>query len=240
MATGADYGTFPIAAPAVAIVGRRERNKQEKLARIKAAARALFSTKGFAATTTQEIADRADIGAGTLFLYARSKEEIVVLVFRDEMDRVVDEAFATLPKRAKLLEQLMHVYGAMIAFHERDLGLARVFVKELMFLGKGTRAGVEVFIYGLIDRWAALIEQAKQRGDVDADVPAAVLARNCFATYLFSLQEWLGLEGPALAAPEHMALLRDAFAAQLWGLVPVRGSSKPRGRCAGTRGRRSR
>ena len=32
--------------------GRRERNKQEKLARIKAAARMLFSTKGFAATTT--------------------------------------------------------------------------------------------------------------------------------------------------------------------------------------------
>jgi AcrR family transcriptional regulator len=208
--------------------GRRERNKQEKLARIKAAARMLFSTKGFAATTTQEIAHRADIGAGTLFLYARSKEEIVVLVFRDEMDRVVDGAFATLPKRAKLLDQLMHVYGAMVAFHDRDPGLARVFVKELMFLGEGTRAGVAAFIYGLIDRWATLIEQAKQRGDLDRDVPAAILARNCFATYLFSLQEWLGLASPALAAPEHMAQLREGFAVQLRGLGRAEG--KPRSR----------
>jgi AcrR family transcriptional regulator len=208
--------------------GRRERNKQEKLARIKAAARMLFSTKGFAATTTQEIAHRADIGAGTLFLYARSKEEIVVLVFREEMDRVVDEAFATLPKRAKLLDQLMHVYGAMVAFHDRDPGLARVFVKELMFLGEGTRAGVAAFIYGLIDRWAALIEQAKQRGDMDRDVSAAILARNCFATYLFSLQEWLGLASPALAAPEHMAQLREGFAVQLRGLGRAEG--KPRSR----------
>jgi TetR/AcrR family transcriptional regulator, cholesterol catabolism regulator len=219
------------------LLGRRERNKQEKLARIKAAARVLFSTKGFAATTTQEIAHRADIGTGTLFLYARSKEEIVVLVFRDEMDRVVDEAFATLSKRATLLDQLMHVYGAMITFHERDPGLARVFVKELMFLEKGTRAGVAAFIYGLIDRWAALIEQAKQRGDIDADVPAAVVARNWFATYLFSLQEWLGHPDTPLAAREHMTQLRAAFSVQLRGLA--RESSKPVRRRAGARGRRS-
>jgi AcrR family transcriptional regulator len=65
------------AAPA----GRREQNKQEKLARIAAAAKALFAAKGFAQTTTQEIAERAEIGAGTLFLYAKSKEDLLVMVF---------------------------------------------------------------------------------------------------------------------------------------------------------------
>src|SRR5512143_2542465 len=80
-----------------ALASRRERNKQQKRDRIKAAARKLFSTKGFAATTTQEIAREADIGTGTLFLYVQSKEEVLVLVFRDEMDRVCDEAFAALP-----------------------------------------------------------------------------------------------------------------------------------------------
>ena len=65
--------------------GRRERNKQEKLARIVGAARALFRDQGFTETTTQQIAEAADIGAGTLFLYARSKEDLLVMVFRDEM-----------------------------------------------------------------------------------------------------------------------------------------------------------
>jgi len=45
-------------------MGRRERNKQEKLDRILAAAKDLFAAKGFNETTTQEIADRADIGTG--------------------------------------------------------------------------------------------------------------------------------------------------------------------------------
>ena len=65
-------------AQATAEPGRRERNKQEKRARIIAAAKALFGSKGFADTTTQEIAEKADIGTGTLFLYAKSKEELLV------------------------------------------------------------------------------------------------------------------------------------------------------------------
>jgi len=53
-------------------VGRRERNKQDKLDRIRAAASELFSLHGVDEVTTQQIADKADIGAGTLFLYAKS------------------------------------------------------------------------------------------------------------------------------------------------------------------------
>src|SRR5438270_7531666 len=61
-------------------VGRRERNKQEKLERITAAARELFAEHGVDEVTTQQIADRADIGTGTLFLYAKSKGELLLLV----------------------------------------------------------------------------------------------------------------------------------------------------------------
>ena len=61
-------------------VGRRERNKRDKLERIIAAARELFDTYGVDAVTTQQIADKADIGTGTLFLYAKSKSELLLLV----------------------------------------------------------------------------------------------------------------------------------------------------------------
>lgn len=42
-----------------------ERNKQQKLDRITAAARELFPERGVDEVTTQEIADKADIGAGS-------------------------------------------------------------------------------------------------------------------------------------------------------------------------------
>ena len=61
-------------------VGRRERNKQDKLERITAAARELFTEHGVDDVTTQQIAEKADIGTGTLFLYAKTKGELLLLV----------------------------------------------------------------------------------------------------------------------------------------------------------------
>src|SRR5262249_51784569 len=91
-------------------LGRRERNKLDKLARITRAARTLFARKGFEATTTREIAESADIGAGTLFLYCKTKEELLVLIFREEMGHTLNEAFATLREKQPLFEQLLHVF----------------------------------------------------------------------------------------------------------------------------------
>lgn len=207
--------------------GRRERGKEEKRARIKAAARALFAEKGFAATTTQEIAARADIGTGTLFLYAHTKEELLVLVFRDEMDQVSEKAFAALPRRQALLGKLMHVYGSLLQFHDRDQDLARVFVKEVLFVRETNRQSVYEFVEGLIDRTAALAEDAKARGELDAGVPTQLLAENCFAAYLLRLQKWLGLRD-ALASVEHIERLQESFELQLRGLAPAQKRRAPR------------
>ena len=81
-------------------IGRRERNKQQKLERITAAATELFSEHGVDEVTTQQIADRADVGAGTVFLYAKSKAELLLLVhnvkFADAIETGVAAASAAL------------------------------------------------------------------------------------------------------------------------------------------------
>ena len=78
---------------ATAALGRRAQNKLEKRGRIVAAARALFRHKGFDATTSQEIADAASVAAGTVFTYARTKDDLLIMVFHDEMMELVERAF---------------------------------------------------------------------------------------------------------------------------------------------------
>ena len=202
--------------PAPVPSGRRERNKQEKRGRIVAAARALFAGKGFEATATAEIAARADIGVGTLFLYFASKEDLLVAVFREDMDAVADEAFATLPRRGSLLDELIHAYGMLIAFHERDRALARAFVKELIFATAANRASVEDFVDRLIDRTAARIEHAQRARTFDAAAPARAIAENCCLLHIAMLQHWLGLDATVSGA-DHIARLRRAFELQLHG-----------------------
>jgi len=63
--------------------GRRERNKQDKQDRIFTAAAELFAQHGYAAVTTQQIADRADVAIGTLFRYAATKAELLLMVYNE-------------------------------------------------------------------------------------------------------------------------------------------------------------
>ncbi|WP_236567497.1 TetR/AcrR family transcriptional regulator [Nocardia sp. CY41] len=69
--------------------GRRDRNMREKRERIAAAAAQLFEERGFLAVTTQEISERADVAAGTLFRYAASKSELLLMVYNEEFRRAV-------------------------------------------------------------------------------------------------------------------------------------------------------
>lgn len=70
--------------------GRRLRNMQDKRERIFAAAAQLFAERGFEAVTTQEISDRADIAAGTLFRYATSKGDLLLMVYNQQFRSAID------------------------------------------------------------------------------------------------------------------------------------------------------
>lgn len=188
-------------------VGRRERNKQEKLARIVEAARQLFRDRGFSETTTQQIAEAADIGTGTLFLYARSKEDLLVLVFSDEMLETARAAFASVEPDAPLLDQLMQVFSSMIAYHERDPDLARILLKEVMFPdGVGRAADISELLDVIFAGLADLVVRARDTGRCHQDTPPLDVAENLFANYYMNLLRRLG--GQTTAAQFHARLRR--------------------------------
>ena len=203
------------AAGIVEVVGRAERNKRDKRARLIAAARELFRTKGFEHTTTSEIAEGADVGKGTLFFHARSKDELLVMVFQEDMGRTINRAFATVPK-APLLDQAMHVFNAMLKQNQRELELARIFVRELAFV-KGAHHGIDVVMEAFFSRMSVLIQQAQGRGEIRASVDPALLAYNLFALHFSFLVVWLGtgLRTPDPSKPS----MRQMLELQLLGLL---------------------
>lgn len=120
--------------------GRRERAKQEKLSRIRQAAWELFHRQGFEGATTRQIAEAADVGVGTLFLYARDKRELLLLVYDGALAEISEEALDGLPGHRPLEKELLSVFGSLFRFYERDRSLSRLFVSEVLAGGEG-RAG---------------------------------------------------------------------------------------------------
>src|SRR4030095_2940339 len=110
----------------------RDKSAADKEARIRAAAVALWKEQGFEATTTRAVAERAGIAAGTLFLYVRTKDELADFVFRGEIERVVEERVATLPRRGDLVTRMMHLFVGLLELYARDLAVARILVRHAL------------------------------------------------------------------------------------------------------------
>src|ERR1700744_6030140 len=74
----------------------RERNKTARRNSVMAAARAVFSERGYENATTREIALRAGVAVGTVFVYARDKRDLLMTIVNDDLEAVTEESFAKL------------------------------------------------------------------------------------------------------------------------------------------------
>ncbi len=174
-----------------AALSRREQNKLEKRARITAAARALFTHKGFEATTSQEIADAAGVAAGTIFTYAKTKDDLLILVFHHEMLAVVERAYEAACGREQILEQVISFFETLVGYHERDLPLAYALMRQLRYVSAEQRSMVSDLMQILLRRLAQLVEAAKDAGEVGLAAPLHGSARTLFAIYYYHLGRML-------------------------------------------------
>lgn len=113
--------------------GRRERNKQQKLARITAAATALFAERGIDEVTTQEVADAADIGTGTLFLYAKNKGELLLLVQNALYIEALDRGEAAASVARSPLDSVMAYIRPIIECNRKHIANGRTYLREMVF-----------------------------------------------------------------------------------------------------------
>lgn len=113
--------------------GRRERNKQAKLERITAAASALFAQHGSDEVTTQQIAEQADIGAGTLFLYIKTKGELLLLVQNAHYAAALERGRAQAATTPGTLDAVMAIVRPIVECNRTQIDNGRTYLRELAF-----------------------------------------------------------------------------------------------------------
>ena len=114
-------------------IGRRERNKQAKLDRIVAAARELFAEHGVDEVTTQQIADKADIGTGTLFLYAKSKGDLLLLVQNSGYAAALNKGRNAAESITDTLGAVMAIVRPVVECNRTQVDNGRTYLREMVF-----------------------------------------------------------------------------------------------------------
>ena len=112
---------------------KRERRKQARPGELLDAALELFVEKGFAATRVDEVAQRAGVSKGTLFLYFPSKEELFKAVVRENISGRFAEWTEVLQtyqgSSAELLRMAMHRWWESIG-STRASGIPKLVMSE--------------------------------------------------------------------------------------------------------------
>lgn len=119
--------------PTVPPLGRRERNKQAKLERIITAASELFAAHGVDDVTTGQIADAADIGTGTLFLYAKTKGELLLLVQNRHYAKALEQGQKAASAKTNVLDAVMALIAPIVACNRVQVQNGRTYLREMLF-----------------------------------------------------------------------------------------------------------
>lgn len=109
---------------------RYQRRKEDRPQEITEAAFAAFAEKGFTATKVEDVARRAGVSKGLLYLYFKTKEELFKAVIRSVVMPRVDELTRALDSSELGAEDFIR--GPMLAFMKRLPGSPASIVIRLM------------------------------------------------------------------------------------------------------------
>lgn len=199
--------------------GLRVRNKLDKLRRIKDAAQSLFVANGFDDTTMREIALRAGVGLGTIFLYAKNKRDLLFLTINEELENLTNEAEDAVDPKVPLVDNLLAVAKLHYRFFGRQPALSRLVLREMVFYDSGAQAPpFHKTRDRLIRLFGRTIELAIANAEIAPSEPPLFAGWTLFCIFQVELRRWLATDETDLRAG--LNELKRAFLMLIIGFSP--------------------
>ncbi len=104
--------------------------------RILEAALEVFSLKGFHTATTDEIAERAGVGKGTLYRYFETKEKLFGELVRTRLEELEKKAGSIISGHDDVLTMISKYIRIYFEFFDRNQHLYRLVIQEQLDLGE--------------------------------------------------------------------------------------------------------
>ena len=155
-------------------------SQSDKRVRILAAAETVFAERGFFNAKVSQIAQEAGVADGTIYLYFKSKDDVLISLFENRMSqvcaRMVENVAAAESPTAKL-ESFIHTHLHMVEEHPN---LAEVLTVELRQSAKFMKEHPNPQFGEYLKILATIISDGQTSGTFAADIPAQVAARGIF------------------------------------------------------------
>ena len=167
---------------------KRERRKDARPGELLAAALDVFVEKGFAATRVEEIAQRAGVSKGTLFLYFASKEELFKALVRENITSNFPHWREGLQNFSGSMAAMLHLSAQGWWMHVGDTkasGIMKLMVSEGAKFPDLSRFYQEEVIAPGDQLLLGILQRGVDLGEFRADVPLVDVVHSFVAAMLY-------------------------------------------------------
>lgn len=182
----------------------KRRKSGDKRDRILRAAVKVFARSGFHATRVSEVAKAAGVADGTIYLYFKSKEELLVSLFEDRVQRLLAFMKDELPKHATAAARLRAVIDMQLGLLEGERELAEVITVIIRQSTRLLKEFAAPHFLAYLEGIAQIVADGQASGEFRKDVSPGIAARAVFGALDSITLTW------ALGRAEQGALARAA------------------------------
>lgn len=155
----------------------------EKQLKILEAAIEMFAEKGYAATSTSEIAKRAGVAEGTIFRHYKTKKDLLLAIVTPTLLQSVAPFLAKEFAKEVFEHQYEHyedfvraLWKNRYAFVKKYLPAIRVFWQEIAFHDEIQKQLKTVFTLHVYDKFANIVRHFQEKGEIE-DIPVETVIR---------------------------------------------------------------
>ncbi len=149
----------------------------DKRERILRAAIKVFARKGFYATRVSEIAKAAGVADGTIYLYFKNKDDVLVSIFDDRISRLLVVIREESAACATVEERITRVVELQLGLLEGQRDLAEVVTVNLRQSSKLLKQYAAPLFMQYVELIAGIIADGQQEGVLRSDINPKVAAR---------------------------------------------------------------
>jgi AcrR family transcriptional regulator len=167
---------------AQAKLSKKQTDKQQKIVET---AIKMFAEKGYANTSTSEIAKKAQVAEGTIFRHYGTKDNLllsVILPFlKESLPTIAEEVFTeVMSKNVVCFEDFLRaLLKNRIAFIKENKEIFQIVIKEFLYNENLRKELLPYFSETIGQRLTKVIETYKQRGEL-VDIPSNIILRLMF------------------------------------------------------------
>jgi len=183
--------------------------------RILSAAERIFARHGFFAAKVSDVAKEAGVADGTIYLYFKSKDDLLISLFERRMQQVNDTLKAAVERVSSPREQLRAFIKAYLQLVHDEPSAAEVLTIELRQSSKFMKEYENPQFADFLRMLGGIIAAAQDEGELDGGIPSHVAARMIFGmldelalAWVLTKQPFAGAAGGA--RPKKFDIVRAA------------------------------